>query len=502
MTDPAAAERAGQERDLYLQCLELVHSSDPAPLLADALALLRRIAGAERGLIEVQDLGSNGTHRWAIGVDDEERQRIEERISRGVIAEAIATGEIVHTPSALLDERFRHRESVRQASIETVLCVPLRAEGIVGVVYLQNRVSGGPFSDADVACVQTVARFVSSLAGRLLELRRRRGSDDRTASVRSRLRADGVIGQSAALADLLEQLEIIAAMEANVLLTGSHGTGKSLFARVLHDNSPRASGPFVEVNCATLPEPLVESELFGAERGAYSGVGTQGRIGRVAAAEKGTLFLDEIAELPIAIQAKLLQLVQDKQYFRLGGTTPIRADVRIVTATNRDLEEAMADRRFREDLYYRIRIVQLRIPSLAERRDDIGMMAQHFCASSCRRDNLPTLEPSPAAISALEVAEWVGSIRELAGACESALVRARRDGAGQVEVRHFFPTAGPDEPPTGATFQGAKQQWERAFLGDELDRRNWNIALTARDLDMSRAHLNALIKRYGLVRKG
>jgi len=497
-----AEPRLGQERDLYRRCLDLARSDDPAPLLADTLELLRDLARAERGYIEVHDLVSNGAVRWtaSVGVDEAERKVIQERISRGVIAEAIETGEIVHTPSALLDERFRDRESVRQASIEAVLCVPLRAEGIVGVVYLQNRLGGLRFSDDDLVCVQTVARFVGTLAGRLLELLRRRDQADHTSTIRARLRADGLIGQSIAMAELLKRLELFASMETNVLLTGPSGTGKSTVARVLHDNGPRANGPFVALNCAALPEGLVESELFGAERGAHSGVSQRGVTGKVAAAEKGTLFLDEIGELPIGVQAKVLQLVQNKEYFRLGGTRPIRADVRIITATNRDLEQSVADRTFREDLYFRIRSVQLRVPSLSERRDDIPLLAAHFCSESCHRNGIPPMSLTTTALAALEFADWPGNVRELASRCEEAVVNARLEGVAQIDVRHVLPHGGSTDGAASTTFQDARQQWERWFLEQELAKRDWNIALTSRELEMSRSHLNALIRRYGLHR--
>jgi Nif-specific regulatory protein len=502
--DVPAGQRLQRERDLYCKCLELARSDDPGPMLADALELLRDLAAAGCGYIEVEDIASNGARRWvaSAGVDDAGRRRIEERISRGVIAEAVETGETVHTPSALLDERFRDRKSVREASIETVLCVPVRAEGVVGVVYLQNRTGGGPFLEDDVACVEVVARFVGWLAGHLLELLRHRQADDKTSAVRSRIRSDGIIGRSAVLAALLERIELIATMETNVLFTGPGGTGKSMLARILHDNSRRARGPFVVVNCAALPEGLIESELFGSERGAHSAVTKQGIEGKVSAAEKGTLFLDEIGELPLDVQAKVLHLVQSKEYYRLGGTRPIRADVRIVTATNRDLEQAMAERRFREDLYYRIRSVLLEVPPLADRRDDIPLLARHFCVQSCLSNGLPEMPLSSAAVSAVEFADWPGNIRQLASRCEEAVVNARLERSLGIELRHMFPGSGGDEPAASTSFHAARQQFERAFLDRALQVRDWNVAATAKDLELSRSHLNALIRRYGLCRDG
>jgi Nif-specific regulatory protein len=223
-------------------------------------------------------------------------------------------------------------------------------------------------------------------------------------------------------------------------------------------------------------------------------------VGKIAAAEGGTLFLDEVGELPISMQAKLLQLVQTKEYYRLGGSRPVRADVRIVSATNRDLEQAITERAFREDLYYRIRGVQLRVPALAQRREDIAPLAQHFCAESCARNNLPGLPLSAAALAALEFADWPGNVRELAGTCEQAVVEARIAGADEIDVPHLFPAARETEH-AAASFQGARARWERVFLHQTLAAARWNVTAAARDLDMSRSHLNALIRRYRLSRE-
>lgn len=503
VADSSVEHRLRQERDLYRRCLELGRVDDPAPLLADALGLLREIASAERGFIELRELASSGEDHWTAdaGIDDEERERIRERISRGVIAEAIETGATVLSPSALLDDRFRGRESVRRGGIEAVLCVPVRAEDVVGVIYLQNPIRGGTFSEHDVQCVETVARFVGAVAARLLELRRRRSLDDATREIRTRLEGvSGVMGRSVVLARLLERLAIVAPMQTNVLLVGASGSGKSMLARVLHDNSSRASGPFVAINCAALPDSLVESELFGAARGAHSGVASLAVDGKVAAAEGGTLFLDEIGELPLTVQAKVLQLVQNKEFFQLGSSVVHKADVRIVAATNRDLERAVAERTFREDLYYRVRSVQLRVPSLSERNEDIAPLVEHLLEETCQRNDLPYMAPSPAVLAAVEFGEWPGNVRQLASFCEEAVINARLDHSTTIEMRHAFPR------PTGAsneletTFQGARQQWERSFLSTMLARHDWNVAQTARELEMSRSHLNALIRRYELQR--
>jgi Nif-specific regulatory protein len=471
---------------------------DPDPLLEEALDLLLEVTSSRAGYIELRDPTSDDRRSWSadFGVDDAERANIERRISRGVIAEAVETGEVVHTASALLDERFAHRESVQREALNAVLCVPFSTTGAAGVVYLQDRSEGGAYGDQDVVCVQAIAEFLGTLSSRLLEVLRRRREQDHTSRVRDRLELEGLIGRSSALASVLERLEVLARMEANVLLSGPSGSGKSLFAKLLHQNSGRANAPFVALNCAALPETLVESELFGSEKGAHS-TADQATAGKVAAAEGGTLFLDEVGELPIAVQAKVLQLVQTKEYYRLGGTRAITADVRIITATNRDLEEEIRNKTFRDDLYYRIRGLQLRIPPLVQRREDIPLLIAHYCEESCRRIGTPELTPSPAALAAAEFFEWPGNIRELASACEEAVINARLDGSLEIEPRHLFPTS---EAPQAATFHEARQRWERSYLDKALHQQEWNVAKTARVQGMSRSHLNALIRRFDLRR--
>lgn len=486
------------ERDLYRKCLDLVRVDDPRPLLDEALRLLLEIAGARAGYIELRDPRSADDRCWVAvaGVEDDERAQIEARISKGVVAEALETGEIVHVASAMLDDRFSIRESVQLERIEAVLCVPITAPDSSGVVYLQNHAGGGQFSGADVECVRTVAEYLGPLTSRLLELQRRRQEDDRTVHVRERLRLDGLVGRSQALAAVLERLELLASMDNNVLITGPSGTGKSLFARLLHENSTRRDAPFVALNCAALPEALVENELFGAERGAHS-TAQRPVDGKVAAAENGTLFLDEVGELPLSVQAKVLQLVQNREYYPLGGTRPIQANVRIITATNRELEDELEHKSFRRDLYYRIRGVQLRIPPLVERREDIPLLVRHFCALSCSRNGLADIPPSPAALVAAEFYEWPGNVRELASACEEAVVNARLDHALEIEPRHLFPSQRADDAPS---FHESRRRWECSYLQQTLAKHDWNVAQTARSLQMSRSHLNALIRRCELRR--
>jgi transcriptional regulator with GAF, ATPase, and Fis domain len=229
---------------------------------------------------------------------------------------------------------------------------------------------------------------------------------------------------------VLQQAALLAPLDVTVLLTGESGTGKTQLARVMHDSGPRAGKPFMELNCSALPETLIESELFGAFPGAHSAA-TRRIQGKIEAAEGGTLFLDEIGDLTPTAQGKLLQVLQSKQYFPLGATKSVRCDVRIIAATNVDLAAAVAAKRFREDLYYRLEVMPMRIPSLAERAEDIPALAAAFCAAAARRHGLGRLRLSEGAVRAAQAIEWPGNVRQLEHSIEAAVIRA----AGEVSRR-------------------------------------------------------------------
>jgi Nif-specific regulatory protein len=494
------------EHDLYFRLLNLGRTRDLMPLLGEALALITGITGVTQGYLELYDDDDLSTEmpRWWIshGFSDSELAAVRSAISRGIIAEAVASGQTIVTHEAFLDPRFSARDSVKLGKIEAVLCAPVGEDPPRGVLYLQGRAKPGLFSDEERERAELFAHTLARLVDPLLAEHKRAAAADATAPVRATLRTPGLIGRSEALAAVLKQVAAAAPLDVTLLLTGDSGTGKSALAKVVHENSPRGSHAFVEVNCGALPENLVENELFGSAKGAHS-TADRRISGKVEAAERGTLFLDEIGALPLAAQAKLLQLLQSKRYFQVGGSTEVRADVRIIAATNLDLQQAVAGKQFREDLYYRLLVLTVRVPTLAERREDIAELLPFFCREACRRHGFVGISIARDATRAAQAAEWPGNVRQLENRIEAAVIRCAGEQRAVIERRDLFPedpsckTGGSEQ----LTFQEATRRFQEKYLLEALEETGWNIVETARRLDLARSHVYNLIRIAGLTRR-
>jgi two-component system nitrogen regulation response regulator NtrX len=326
-----------------------------------------------------------------------------------------------------------------------------------------------------------------------------------------------IVGSSKAIRHVIGLLEKVAPTPARVLITGENGTGKELVARAIHALSPRASGPFIEVNCAAIPAELIESELFGHVKGSFTGAFAD-RAGKFELADGGTLFLDEIGDMSQPAQAKVLRALQEGVISRVGSGKALPVDVRVIAATNKNLNDEIEEGRFREDLLYRLAVVPIHVPSLRDRRSDIPQLVTHF-TTELTRVGLPSKDFETGAIERLTAHDWPGNIRELKNAVERLLIlaptltvtqsdveklvgRGMGDG-GAVRLRPMGGEgAGDNSWLRAGTFEEFKQAAERAFLLKKLQEHDWNVSETARTLDMPRSNLYKKIERYGLARGG
>lgn len=491
------ADRKDVELGLSWMLLELSQVEDPRATLRAILESLVAITSAERGYLQLYVAHDRAEPRWALsqGCSEEEEKEIRAVTSRGIVAAALISGEVVHTPYAMLDERFSQQPSVQAQRIEAVLCVRLGSAGS-GVLYLEGKRGAGPFSPVDVALAERVARHLGSALERVARVEERQRVDP-TKPYRERLRLGAIAGRSAALVRVFQQMEPYAALDVTVLINGAVGTGKTQLARAIHDNSPRRNGPFVEINCAAIPEGLIESELFGTMPGAFPGA--RRTPGKVEAAEAGTLFLDEIAEIPLSAQAKLLQLLQSRQYYALASNKLVTANVRLIAATNADLPVMVEERRFREDLFYRINVVSIRMPSLMERREDISVLTEEMIQRIAEEHRLPALPASEGLRAYFETSDWPGNVRQLRHRVEGALIRAAAEGAPQIEVRHLADTK--EVSSRSTTFHEATRMFQKDLLRRELRALRWNVTGVAEKLDLTRSHVYNLIQQFGLKRE-
>jgi two-component system nitrogen regulation response regulator NtrX len=314
-----------------------------------------------------------------------------------------------------------------------------------------------------------------------------------------------MVGESRSLKDVLEIIDKVGPTPARVLITGENGTGKELVARAIHERSPRRAKPFIEVNCAAIPSELIESELFGHMKGSFTGAFAD-RAGKFEQADGGTLFLDEVGDMSLSAQAKLLRVLQEGIVTRIGGSKQIEVDVRVIAATNKNVEDEIANGRFREDLYYRLNVVPILVPTLRERREDIPALVHHFSVLVAKSSGLPLKRFDESAIRRFQQHGWPGNVRELRNAIERAVILAPGKTVTGADLDRMLgePTPMEDALPmerfTGSTFEGFKHEAEKSFLEAQLKEHDWNVSETARALKMPRSNLYKKIERYGLSR--
>lgn len=308
----------------------------------------------------------------------------------------------------------------------------------------------------------------------------------------------GIIGRSPVMERLFERLAMVAPSEATVLIIGDSGTGKELTASAIHENSKRRKNPFIKVNCAALPEQLLESELFGHEKGAFTGAHAR-KKGHFMRANKGTLFLDEIGELPITTQVKLLRVLQEREFEPVGGTSTIKVDVRIIAATNRDLAEDITQGRFREDLYFRLNVVQVKVPTLKERREDISLLAEHFRKIYADKNNRNLSRFSPRAMDLLLQYEWPGNVRELSNVVEHAVILEKNDLITRNALPAYLYKQSAGGDPNGSNEEDMTlKAMEKEMILRTLSSTDGNRTKTAKILGISRRTLQNKLKEYGV----
>ncbi|MEE2886011.1 MAG: sigma-54 dependent transcriptional regulator [Planctomycetota bacterium] len=309
-----------------------------------------------------------------------------------------------------------------------------------------------------------------------------------------------ILGTSEAIGKVHTAIERVAPTQATVLITGENGTGKELIARQLHARSTRSEAPFVAVNCAAIPSELIESELFGHEKGAFTGANTA-RRGHFEHADGGTIFLDEIGDMAINAQAKLLRTLQEQVVTPLGSSHTIQVDVRVLAASNQDLEKMVEEKTFREDLYYRIHVIRIHSPSLSERLTDLELLARHFVREACKRNGLPARELSEAALTALHERSWAGNVRELKNLMESAAILADDEVIGPEDLAGM---GSGSQPPSDMKFFGLptleefRAATEREFIRRKIEENGGNIKRTAETIKIQRSNLYKKLERYGL----
>lgn len=313
-----------------------------------------------------------------------------------------------------------------------------------------------------------------------------------------------IIGESPAIQTILNTIEKVAPTEARVLITGENGTGKELVARWIHEKSHRAAGPLIEVNCAAIPSELIESELFGHEKGSFTSAVKQ-RIGKFEQANGGTLFLDEIGDMSLSAQAKVLRALQESKITRVGGDKEIDVNVRVVAATNKDLLVEIDKGNFRLDLYHRLSVILIHVPTLNERADDIPLIADRFLKEICEDGGINRKTFTPQAMEALKSINWSGNIRELRNVVERLVILS----GAKITDTDVVSYANPNRPNSARTiyemfdkFQDFKDYAEKNFIEEKLKKNSWNIAKTAAEIDIQRSHLYNKIEKYGLRREG
>jgi Nif-specific regulatory protein len=485
---------------LYATSIALTGQTQKEMLVETALDIVVRELQADAGFVVLVDSQGEIESIYSHNLDPEKQADAKEMslsVIRSTIQSSKPTSEQVKP-----DRELAQQNSIIRLGISAVLCVPLLHEKrVLGAVYLDRRNKDNPFTASDLSYLSAFAdQIVRSLkvSDEIETLEKKLISTETTkmSDLRSTFKCEEIIGSSAALFEVLKVASRISATDATVLILGESGTGKELFAKAIHQNSRRKEKPFVAINCAAIPNDLLESELFGYEQGAFTGA-SKSKQGKIETAHEGTLFLDEIGEMPMTLQAKLLRLLQEREFERLGSVKKQKLDIRLICATNRNLKDLVEQGKFRQDLYYRLKVVELSLPPLRERPEDIEELAKHFLKKHAVGGNVCDL--SNDALVALENYTWYGNVREL----ENVMLRCAVLATGKTirkedlppEITETLDSAMPIQ--LGKTLADAEAEFRRMYLTKTLHKAT-SVTEAAKQLGINRTHFYKLLTQLGI----
>ena len=489
-----------------ISCLLNTHFGQ-REMLQEVLRIIEETLDMQRCAVLLRNLDMDSLVVEATSDESAEQKNISYRRGEGIIGQVLETGQPEVVPCIEKDNRFVGRiygRDLRQGSGRSFICVPITMENeVVGTLSVDLPYEGEqPLYESQRLLSIVAGLLAYDVRMRALTKLTRNKMEAENLRLRhalgERLRPENIIGNSDAMRMVYERIHLVAGSDTTVLIRGESGTGKELVASAIHYNSSRASRPLIRVNCAALNEALIESELFGHERGAFTGA-VRSRVGRIEEAEGGTLFLDEIGDFSPMIQVKLLRVLQEREYERVGGNTRYKADVRIVAATNRDLEQAIQAETFRHDLYYRINVFSIYLPPLRERKSDILQLADAFAQQYGIRNGKHIHRISTEAINALLAYHWPGNVRELENCIEHA---ALLTDDGVIHANDLPPSLQlPDasEPPTIGTLKKRTQILERDMIIDALKRYEGNLNDVSRELGITARMVRYKMSRLGIV---
>jgi len=487
----------------------IIHERNVEKLLKNVLGILDSEMGMLRGtftLLYGDTLKIEASH----GLGENEKQLGQYRVGEGITGHVAETGRSHVIPDLRKDSRFLNRTGARNYNSQVAfICVPLiHEEKVIGTLSIDRPVDGTTQLDRDVALLEIIANITGDAANECIEIHdEREALMEENRKLRDMLNVNHteIVGKCSEMQMVYEQIQQVAPSDATVLIRGASGTGKEMVARAIVNLSQRKDRPFVTLNCAALPENLVESELFGHEKGAFTGAVNR-RIGRAEAANGGTLFLDEIGDLSLPVQVKLLRFLQEKTFSRVGSNEELHSDVRFLAATSRNLEELMEKKLFREDLFYRLNIFPISVPDLAKRHTDIILLAEHFMEKMNLRYNKKVVRLSTIAINMLMSYHWPGNVRELENCIERAVLTAKDDCIHSYNLppslQTSYSTGASGEPNSERnTLSVLMDNYEREIFTEAIKRSEGNLSAAGRELGISPRMMNYRMNKLGLNSK-